>query len=300
MFFSTVAITAFAALAAAAPVKRGFGGRATYYATGLGACGEVSSDSDFIVALNTPQFGGGYPGPNCFKQIQISANGKTAMATIMDQCPGCGYGDLDMSPSLFNHFADPAVGVFQMSWDFAGGAAPAPEPKSTYVAPTTSSTPEPTPTSTYVAPTSTWVAPTTTSVAPSSTWVAPSSSSAPAEVKIESTSSAQPSSSSASSSVAPTTTASGSAVAKSASVSATSTSSAAVPTITVDLASGNLAELCDAVAQMGKLVVVGASLANGTAVNVTNGTALTFANGTAVAVANGTAITVANATLSFE
>ena len=34
MLFSTVAVTAFAALAAAAPVKRGFGGRATYYATG--------------------------------------------------------------------------------------------------------------------------------------------------------------------------------------------------------------------------------------------------------------------------
>lgn len=34
MMFSTVAIAAFAGLAAAAPVKRGFGGRATYYATG--------------------------------------------------------------------------------------------------------------------------------------------------------------------------------------------------------------------------------------------------------------------------
>lgn len=90
----------------------------------------MSHDSDFIVALNSPQYGSGYPGPNCFKQIQISANGKTATATIMDQCPGCGYGDLDMSPSLFNHFADPSVGVFQMSWDWAG-AAPAPEP--TYV-----------------------------------------------------------------------------------------------------------------------------------------------------------------------
>lgn len=34
MMFSTVAIAAFAALAAAAPVKRGFSGEATYYATG--------------------------------------------------------------------------------------------------------------------------------------------------------------------------------------------------------------------------------------------------------------------------
>ncbi|KAJ9124720.1 hypothetical protein QFC24_003088 [Naganishia onofrii] len=281
MFFSTVAIAAFAGLAAAAPVKRGFGGRATYYATGLGACGQVSSDSDFIVALNTPQYGGGYPGPNCFKQIQISANGKTATATIMDQCPGCGYGDLDMSPSLFNHFADPSVGVFQMSWDFVGAApAPAPEPTSTYVAPAPTSTyTPPAPTSTWVAPapTSTWVAPTTTAEkeTPSSTWVAPSSSSVPVEVKVESTSSAQPSSSSSvwsesSSSVAavPTTSATSSVE----STSATSTSSAPVPTITIDLGNGNLAELCEAVARMGKLVVVGASLANGTAVNIANTT----------------------------
>lgn len=53
---------------------------------------------------------------------------------------------------------------------------------------------------------------------------------------------------------------------------ATTTTSAPVPTITVDLNNGNLAELCEAVAQMGKLVVVGASLANGTAVTLGNTT----------------------------
>ncbi|KAJ9099266.1 hypothetical protein QFC21_004147 [Naganishia friedmannii] len=282
MLFSSVAIAAFAGLVAAAPVKRGFGGRATFYATGLGACGQVSSDSDFIVALNTPQFGDGYPGPNCFKQIQISANGKTATATIMDQCPGCAYGALDLSPSLFNHFADPSVGVFQMSWDFVGAAAPAPEPTSTYVAPAPTSTyTPPAPTSTWVAPapTSTWVAPTTQEKeTPSSTWVAPSSSSVPVEVKVQSTSPAQPSSSSvwsessSSSSAAAVSSTTASSSVESISTSATSTSSAPVPTITIDLGNGNLAELCEAVARMGKLVVVGASLANGTAVNIANTT----------------------------
>jgi expansin (peptidoglycan-binding protein) len=121
MFFSTVAVTAFAALAAATPVKRGFGGRATFYATGLGACGDVNVDSDYIVALNSAQYGSGYPGPECGKQIQISANGKTATATIKDECPTCNYGDLDMSPSLFNHFSTPDAGVFQMTWDYVGG-----------------------------------------------------------------------------------------------------------------------------------------------------------------------------------
>jgi expansin (peptidoglycan-binding protein) len=48
----------------------------------------------------------------------IAANGKTATATIMDLCPGCAYGDLDMSPSLFQNFADPDVGTFAMTWEY--------------------------------------------------------------------------------------------------------------------------------------------------------------------------------------
>ncbi|KAJ9112243.1 hypothetical protein QFC22_006327 [Naganishia vaughanmartiniae] len=118
MFFSTIFAASVAALAAATPVKRGFGGRATFYATGLGACGEWNNDSDYIVALNSEQYGGGYPGPECFKQIQIWANGQTATATIMDECPSCSYGQLDLSPSLFNHFASPDDGIFEMTWDY--------------------------------------------------------------------------------------------------------------------------------------------------------------------------------------
>ena len=72
MFISTIAVAALAALGVSAgPVKRDFGGRATFYATGLGACGEWNNDSDYIVALNSAQYGGGYPGPECFKQIKI-------------------------------------------------------------------------------------------------------------------------------------------------------------------------------------------------------------------------------------
>lgn len=71
MFFSTIAVAALAAFATASPVKRDFSGRATYYATGLGACGDWNNDGDFIVALNSAQYGGGYPGPECGKQIGI-------------------------------------------------------------------------------------------------------------------------------------------------------------------------------------------------------------------------------------
>lgn len=237
MFFSTVAVTAFAALAAATPVKRGFGGRATFYATGLGACGDYNNDSDFIVALNSAQYGGGYPGPECGKQIEISANGKTAIATIKDECPTCNYGDLDMSPSLFNVFSTPDAGVFQMTWDYVGSE----QARAVEEVASTSST-EVKPSSTSEAASST--------VASSSEWSAPSSSSA------------------WSASVTP---ASSSAAVSSSSVAPSPVSSfAAAPTVTAILTNnGTLEALAAAVAQAGQVVIVGAnsnSTSNGTTV----------------------------------
>lgn len=98
--------------------KRFSATRWTFYDVGLGACGKHNVPSDFIVALNTAQFGQGYPGPNCFKTITLSVNGKTAQATIMDACPGCPYGGLDLSRGLFKFFASESVGVLSGDWWF--------------------------------------------------------------------------------------------------------------------------------------------------------------------------------------
>ncbi|WVQ93638.1 hypothetical protein IAU59_000714 [Kwoniella sp. CBS 9459] len=155
-------------------VPRGqtFSGTGTFYYTGLGACGQYSKDSDFMVALNSAQYGGGYPGPQCFKGITVQANGKTVGGvTILDECPTCGYGSLDLSPGLFQQFAGFDAGVVSITWWF-NDDAPA------------ESTSE-TPTSTWHEPTSTWTPPTSTSTwhEPSTTstsqWVAPSTSSTP-------------------------------------------------------------------------------------------------------------------------
>ncbi|KAF9519801.1 hypothetical protein BS47DRAFT_996897 [Hydnum rufescens UP504] len=134
--------------------KRFAGARATYYAVGLGACGQYNHPSDFIVALNQDQFGSGYPGPHCFESITITCNGKTAHATIMDECPGCPYAGLDLSEGLFSYFADPSVGVLACDWSYGtSGENPKPAPHS-------SSPPPPPPPKTttstrkYVPPTS--------------------------------------------------------------------------------------------------------------------------------------------------
>jgi len=113
--------------------KRYSGVRMTYYDTsvGLGACGNLNQNSAWTVALNQAQFGNSYPSPECGKTITISVGGKTAQAVIQDSCPGCPYGGLDLSPGLFQHFADLGAGVLSGDWDYGSGyvaPAPAPEP----------------------------------------------------------------------------------------------------------------------------------------------------------------------------
>lgn len=133
--------------------------RWTFYDVGMGACGQFNVQSDFIVALNTAQFGDGYPGPNCFKQIIMTYNGQTTTATIMDECPGCPYGGLDLSRGLFNFFASESMGVLYGTWNFAGDAQPPPPT-------TTSTTPAWTPPTTTQQTPSTAYTPTTTSTTP--------------------------------------------------------------------------------------------------------------------------------------
>ncbi|KZO89894.1 hypothetical protein CALVIDRAFT_491240 [Calocera viscosa TUFC12733] len=163
--------------------KDTYSGRATFFDVGLGACGQNNVASDFIVALNTPQYGSGSPGPECFLMITITYNGITQQAQIMDECPSCNYGDLDMSRGLFDSFASEDLGEFQMTWWYNNDAPSQPttstpdQPTSTWtpptstsqwVPPTTSTTPTSTPTPTSTTPTSTSASSTSTSSSSSS------------------------------------------------------------------------------------------------------------------------------------
>ncbi|CUA72320.1 hypothetical protein RSOLAG22IIIB_00986 [Rhizoctonia solani] len=195
-------------------LQKRYDGRATYYAVGMGACGQTNVPSDFIVALNSAQFGSGYPGPNCFKPITICKDGKCTGATIMDECPSCPYGGLDLSEGLFKYFADTSVGVFQMTWTFDGDS---PAPTSTKKPdPTTTKKPDPEPTTTWKPePTTSWEEPTTTSSKKkTSTWSPPP----------ETTSTPEPTTSSTSTSSTPTTTSSSTSTVAPTTTSAASTS----------------------------------------------------------------------------
>ncbi|KAI0637859.1 RlpA-like double-psi beta-barrel-protein domain-containing protein-containing protein [Trametes polyzona] len=93
-------------------------GRGTFFHVGLGACGKNNVDSDHIVAISSAIFG---KGGNCeqFIQIKNKKTGKTAFGLVRDECPGCGAGDIDMSPSLFQALgASLDQGVQEVSWSF--------------------------------------------------------------------------------------------------------------------------------------------------------------------------------------
>jgi hypothetical protein len=158
-------------------VKReSFTGTATWYdvTPNAGACGDWMQKSDYVVALNSPQLNayGGYQNgkpASCYKSITIQANGQTANARIMDECPPCAWGSLDLSESLFQHFAGLDAGVFQLTWwfnDGSGGGGEQPHTTTTqeYTPPpqTTTSTNHETTTTSPTSTTPTTTSPTTT------------------------------------------------------------------------------------------------------------------------------------------
>jgi len=92
----------------------------TWYATGLGACGITSSDSDMICAVSHilyDSYGGGYASnpnlaPVCNQRIRMTVPGATTTieVTVTDRCAACQEGDLDLAPSAFAQLARTSVG----------------------------------------------------------------------------------------------------------------------------------------------------------------------------------------------
>ncbi|KAI0041728.1 hypothetical protein FA95DRAFT_1565074 [Auriscalpium vulgare] len=94
-------------------------GRGTWFYPGLGHCGGTNSNSDHIVAMSE-SFYDANGGTNCWQYVHVKnkANGKSVYAQMVDSCPGCGYDDLDMSPSAFEAIGSLSTGVLSISWNF--------------------------------------------------------------------------------------------------------------------------------------------------------------------------------------
>ncbi|KNZ61905.1 hypothetical protein VP01_133g4 [Puccinia sorghi] len=109
-----------------------YNGRATWFIPDTGACGDVNSKSDYIVAMNYAQYNNGSP---CHKVVVIKnkANNRVVKAKVTDEvsakgsffffsffttkkkCPSCAYGSLDLSPAAFQALGDLDTGVLPAS-----------------------------------------------------------------------------------------------------------------------------------------------------------------------------------------
>ena len=92
-------------------------GQATYYeATGEGACEFDASPTNLLVAaVNEHEYYNSLP---CGTYIQVSGPDGDVTVRIVDYCPTCDPGDIDLSEEAFAQIAEPVIGVVPISWRF--------------------------------------------------------------------------------------------------------------------------------------------------------------------------------------
>lgn len=92
-----------------------YSGEATYYdADGTGACGFPASNDFMVAAINDEQ----YSKANCGKCVAVTGPNGTVVVRIVDKCPGCDSGDLDLSQTAFSKIAKLSAGRVKITWHF--------------------------------------------------------------------------------------------------------------------------------------------------------------------------------------
>lgn len=104
------------------------------------ACGtDNPSDTTPLVAMSKDNWkelwqGSSYDAPICGRHVRITYKGRSAVATVNDECATCKYNHIDMSPVLFYYLTDGKqagddLGTMdgpEFSWEWVDDAAQAP------------------------------------------------------------------------------------------------------------------------------------------------------------------------------
>ena len=94
-------------------------GKVTYYdfADGSGACSFDPSPNDLLVgAMNAPDY---LASAACGACAQITGgDGKQVVVRIVDLCPECQTGHIDLSPEAFQLLGDLSLGVMPVTWQY--------------------------------------------------------------------------------------------------------------------------------------------------------------------------------------
>lgn len=103
-------------------------GEGTYYDAGLGACGEVNTNNDYIAAVSHLLFDN-YPGynrvnpnnnPMCGRSVTVNFQGRSIKVRLTDRCAACAVTDLDFTPTAFKDLApngDGRIRGITWTWD---------------------------------------------------------------------------------------------------------------------------------------------------------------------------------------
>jgi len=91
-----------------------YSGEATYYAAdGTGACGfKASPNALLVAAMNKSQYAKSW----CGQCVLVTGPKGTVKVRIVDLCPGCGHGDLDLSEQAFTAIAALSAGRVKITW----------------------------------------------------------------------------------------------------------------------------------------------------------------------------------------
>jgi expansin (peptidoglycan-binding protein) len=90
-------------------------GDGTYYdADGTGACSFDASPNDLLVAaMNAPDFDNA---AWCGACLEVTGPMGVVTVRVVDECPGCAHGDLDLSQSAFQQIAPLSAGRVSIMW----------------------------------------------------------------------------------------------------------------------------------------------------------------------------------------
>lgn len=90
-------------------------GDGTYYdADGTGNCSFDASPNDLLVAaMNAPDY---MNSAWCGACLEVTGPKATITVRVVDQCPGCQHGDLDLSMTAFAQIAELSAGRVPITW----------------------------------------------------------------------------------------------------------------------------------------------------------------------------------------
>ena len=88
--------------------------QATFYTPGtLDACELPVAPGEHIAAVSTPDFDGSAP---CGRCLAVTGPLGTVLVRVVEECPTCGAGNLDLDPDAFAQIADPSDGIAAVSY----------------------------------------------------------------------------------------------------------------------------------------------------------------------------------------